>query len=67
MVRPDPGSNLTRDKVWFAVLTWIQPKEEVLKGEQRIVCSFNGMIWSMLIARVLVVRALVAVYQVSHR
>lgn len=40
MLRPDPKNNETHDPVWFGVLTWVQPKEEVEQGEQRLVCIY---------------------------
>ena len=37
MLRPTPGLNPTRDRAWYGVLTWIQPKEEVQPGDIRLV------------------------------
>lgn len=37
MLKPDPDSNASGDEAWFGVLTWVQPKDEVKKGRDRLV------------------------------
>lgn len=37
MLNPDPDVNVVGDKVWFGVLTWVQPEEQVKDGDQQLV------------------------------
>lgn len=38
MLRPDASFNPTRDRFWFGVLTWVQPRAEVSPNKTRLVC-----------------------------